>query len=256
MGVAYPRRSANAKPNCEIRFSNIRQFSRGCRSHDIARNGARRRRLPFRSERGNASRQPLVLPHRSHHQKPMLVSPGGRRKAFANRPAKCLARRKADRADSRGSIAAFGRGRARRTTPSDENRTGETQACADCGDAGGYGRDRRQRGYATTGGRAGRERTINCGGGSANRSCRGSACRSGFISRPARYGPDAVGRHDRRAGARRHHGKRRLQIRRLAAPGKKGTPGQNLGGGRSQKKEAAAGPPRRGYSAAPGRFRA
>ncbi len=85
---------------------------------------------------------------------------------------------------------------------------------------------------------------IRFSGSSAARGCRGSTRRGGFVARLARVAPDAAGRHDRRAGARGHHRKRRSQSRRCAAHGPC-EPRQDMAIDRSRQHRAAGSPGRR-----------
>jgi cobalamin biosynthesis Mg chelatase CobN len=75
---------SHARPNREIRVS--RRCQRSCghpAGNDFTWRYSCRGRLPFRTERPGAKRQPLALSHRSRHQTSLLVSQG--RKAFAKR---------------------------------------------------------------------------------------------------------------------------------------------------------------------------
>ena len=142
---------AHAKPNREIRVSNLRQLSRRRRSRDnIAQRGARGRQLPFRAEGPNASGRSLVLPYRSRHQTPLLVSQRGARRAFANRPAEFVFICETDFAGRSGD-ATFDSERSRRTTRAGEYRTAEPQRCADSGDASGCSDQGKWRGYEDAG---------------------------------------------------------------------------------------------------------
>jgi len=101
---------AHVEPNREIRVSPFRQP--GCRRpicNHIAGRSIRGGRLPCRTERRRAARQPLVLPPRSCHQTSLLVFEGRARQGFAARSVEFFATRKAGLAASRCCDATFGR---------------------------------------------------------------------------------------------------------------------------------------------------
>jgi len=118
---------ADVQPHREIRVSSVRQYSRGYPSgNHIPRRGDRRRRLPVRTERPNAFRRPLVLPHRSGHQTPLLVHGRRETKALSGRAKKFGARDRPWFAAERTSCAAVDRRCARRTAlAADARRTGD-----------------------------------------------------------------------------------------------------------------------------------
>ena len=134
-----------ARQSCEIRRRNFRQRARlWLFRSPVAQRGSRRRRLSSHAEGRDPRRQPLVLPHRAHHQAPLLVSPGGRRNFVASRSAdriysecfhsdclrtECRRSRKAGRAGGRGSHAARGRRCACRTAARGERRATQAQRC-------------------------------------------------------------------------------------------------------------------------------
>src|SRR3979411_292446 len=122
------RRCTDVQPHREIRISNLRQPPRGRPSNaGVARRGARRRRrLPIRTERPNAFRRPLVLPHRSCHQTALLVRWGREGKAFSGRAEKVCSVGRGCFATERNGYAAVDRRCARRTAlAADARRAGD-----------------------------------------------------------------------------------------------------------------------------------
>ena len=97
--------------------------------------------------------QSLVLPHRSRHQTPLLVSPDGRRNASANRRAEFRAAPRQSRLRRKPQRRCSARSRTRMPNClRRRHRTAQAQRRPCSGDAGQCGRERRQQG-----GRAGRQ---------------------------------------------------------------------------------------------------